>query len=316
MAKGTWGDFPIVKLAGREFQRVPRSELPLLSPWRSDESSSEEDVLMPIFPEDDHLEFPGSPVYERHGPLIKAGIAVHKLDFKAHPDAWADTFGKPGRDPSASHFTAAELVILDELDWHIECANVLEAHGWLDRSGSLSSGMVDRVAEIVGAEVIDSAKERLGEDWTAYIGEIAAYYFAPPLSRLWYAANLMSLYYARQDDMRFGYLWCEYKARQRFELFALKHIEVTEKNRQSGQKGGQGDKKRERYEVLNRLARGKYKDLAFASDRVFIRTAKALASKYDAESDVPLFTVSGKPLSQKWYDEWAAQFRQLARGAE
>ncbi len=73
--------------------------------------------------------------------------------------------------------------------------------------------------------------------------ELAAKHFSEPLSRLWYVANMMSLYYAHYDDMRFGYLWSEYRTKMRYELFALKHLKMAEKNRESGQKGGQADKK-------------------------------------------------------------------------
>lgn len=119
--------------------------------------------------------------------------------------------------------------------------------------------------------------------------------------------------YDCQDAFKIGFLYRDAWWKFQHEKAALKYYEIIEKNRKSGQKGGQGDKKRERYEVLNSLARQKFREIAFASDREGARIAKSLAAAYDVKADEPLFMINNKGLSKKWYDEWLVNFRQIAR---
>lgn len=304
MTKGTWGDFRIVKMAGREFQEVPRSLLPF-----SRGNEGEEIVLMPVITPDDKIEFPGHPPFEGVGPFVKAGIAQHQLDFMEMPSAW--TSGE-----ATERFTATQLTVLSEMDWYGECFSVIEAHGWT-KGGILTESMLNRIVDAEGnSELVAEAQTKYGENYGAYLEEIAAKHFAPPLSRLWYAANMKSLYYCHYDDLRFGYLWAEYQIKMRAELFALKHLELTERNRVSGLKGGQADKKRERYSVLDGLGKQRFKELAFASDRDGVRVAKRMAADYDKGADTPLFRLNGKDLSRNWYGDWLAHFRHIARGIE
>lgn len=301
-----------MKAAGREFHRVPKREFRKafsLGAALQPEDGDDIEMLIPVIPFDEKKEFPGTAAFEAYGPYMRAGIALHLYDG----------FSETGTDPSNLNagIVAEDLVILNDEDLYFECASVFEAHGWANRGGTLSDEMLNRVIEVEGADFVARAKERFGEDgWLSYAGEVAARHFAKPFSRLWYAANLQSLYYAHYDDLRLGYLWAEYQMRMRYELFALKHIELTEKNRESGQKGGQADKKRERYKVLDRLARQKFKELAFASDRDGVRTARRLAAEYDRGAEAPLFQANGKDLSRNWYESWLAHFRQIARGSE
>lgn len=116
-----------------------------------------------------------------------------------------------------------------------------------------------------------------------------------------------------QEAFKIGFLYRDAWWKFQHEKAALKYYEIIEKNRASGQKGGQGDKKRERYEVLNRLARQKFREIAFASDKEGARLAKNLAATYDANADEPLFMISSKGLSKRWYDDWLVNFRQIAR---
>ena len=304
MTKGTWGDFPIVKMAGRKFQEVPRSMLPFTRDGDGDEV-----VLMPVLPPDDKKAFPGLPPFEGFGPFLKAGISQHLFDSTNLPDVWTD-------GQATEKFTARNLLVLDELNWHGECFGVLEAHGWTER-GHLKQEMIERIVEAEGdADLVSKAKVEYGENYETYLEELAAKHFAPPLSRLWYVANMMALYYCHYDDMRFGYLWAEYQIKMRAEIFALKHIELIERNRESGMKGGQADKKIERYSVLDQLGRRRFKELAFASDRDGVRVAKRIAADHDKNADTPLFRVNGKDLSRNWYSDWLAHFRQIARGIE
>lgn len=304
-----------VKIAGREFYRIPRAEwnkhMKVLFPDKVHLYADNDGpaVMFPYYPFDDRLEFPAQSTTEDVGFLIKAGIVSHSVDFSARASALGG-------------FPATKLMLFAEDDWYAECFSVLTAHGWMV-NGDIPRELIDRLEAIEGKGIYERVKTQLsigfadGDDtWEIFLYELAATHFAPPLSRLWYAANMLSLYYIHRDDMRTGYLWCEYHMRMRYELFALKHIEMTEKNRESGMKGGQADKKRERYQVLDKLAGQRFKVMAFASDREFIRLAKAMAAEYDSKAETTLFTVGGKPLSIKWYDEWASHFRSMARRAE
>ncbi len=69
----------------------------------------------------------------------------------------------------------------------------------------MSDSVIQRVIEIEGPEFIDEAQRKYGTGWRIFVGEVAAAHFAPALSRLWYAANMMALYYVHHDDMRLGF---------------------------------------------------------------------------------------------------------------
>lgn len=313
-AIATFYDYPVVKKAGRDFHQVPlrayREALPEQIPDDLDDSSDSAHVLVEAIPNDAHMDFPGKASLERFGSYFRSGVVSHQLG------TLEPLVGSEGVS-SSLRLAATDLSILNETDLYFECASVFTAHGWAGRGGGLSDAMLNKVVEIEGADFIESAKEAFGEDgWRSYAGEVAARHFAEPFSRLWYAANLQSLYYARHDELRLGYLLAEYRIKMSYELFALRHIEITEKNRESGAKGGQAEKKRERYRCLDRLARQHFKEMAFASDKDAMRLAKRLAAEHDAEADEPLFGANGKALSRDWFEEWLRHFRQAARGVE
>lgn len=307
---GAWEEFERVKIAGREFWKIPRAEInkltKMIRPDQADDPREDDgpDFLIPCSEPDDYVDFPGTVPLDDAGFLIKAGIATHSVD----------RIGFETRKNSLG-LSARQLGVFSELDWYGECFSVLEAHGWTDHGNVLPS-LIEKVAAAEGRDLVPEMKARFGNEWQPAFLEVAAVHLAEPLSRLWYVCNMMALYYIHQDDMRVGYLWCEYQMRKRYELFALKHIELTEKNRESGLKGGQGDKKQQRYAVLNRLANDRFKDIAFASDREGIRLAKRLAADHDAKSGDNLFSVNGKVLSSQWFGEWLDQFRLLARGLD
>lgn len=328
-SKNWMGEFPKVKIAGQEFYAIPGKEwreemekIGLYPPRKVDGSGQylENDsrtILMPYYPPDDKLDFPGGPKLDDCGWLVQSGIAQHSVPGREPP--------RPSEERSnlAKGFAATQLNVFSEMDWYGECFGVLEAHGWTEH-GTISVDLLKRLMEVEGPDIVDEAREKFGgskpdddNTWKAYLLELAATHFTEPLSRVWYAANMQSLFYCRYDDLRLGYLWAEYLMKMRAELFALKHIEMTERNRENGLKGGQSDKKLERYQVLNRLARQQhFKELAFASDRDGIRVARKIAAEYDKGADTPLFTVRGKDLSKDWYGEWLGQFRHMARGIE
>lgn len=266
-------------------------------------------VLTPHYPFDDRLEFPSQPPLDDAGWLIKAGIASHHVTF--------------GSRKGLEGFSAKDLHLFAEDDWYGECFSVLTAHHWMV-NGDFSRDLLARLQEVEGRDVQDRVRKKYsigfseGDDtWETFLYELAAKHFTPPLSRLWYAANMLSLFYIHRDDLRLGYLWCEYHMRMRYEPFALKHMELVEKNRESGKQGGQGDKKKERYTALNELALKRIHEIAFAKDRDCVRVARQLAGRYDKEHpDNPLFSVKGKTLSPTWFEEWLDHFREIVRKAQ
>ncbi len=110
-----------------------------------------------------------------------------------------------------------DLDIDREDDILSECFQVLSAHGWLDRRGSLSTHVVDAVESRFGSDKIQELREEYGENVDVAIEELAALILTKPLSRLWYAVNMNALYYLDYDDFRLGFLWGEYRAKMRFE---------------------------------------------------------------------------------------------------
>jgi len=301
------GRYPRETHAGHQFYRIPARD------WREHlrglginktvegDETAEDDILHPVFPLDPKLEFPSSPPLEDAGIFVKSGIAQHTVWTRSNGNAPPFTF------PNFKGFSAIQLALFTEDDWYGECFQVLEAHGWT-KCGDLVDSLLAKVIDAEGVDTIEAAKTKYGTEWTSYILELAARHFTEPLSRLWYVANMKSLYYCHYDDLRLGYLWCEYRVKMRYELFALKHIEVTEKNRESGLKGGQADKRRARYDTLNSLALKRMDSMLVASDRERLRTAKAMAREYDAKTDEPLFSNGLKPLSDSWYRDWISHF--------
>jgi len=296
-------EYPVVKLGIHEFYQVPRRNY-REAMWKSGpEDDADGYVFVPVTPKDDKLDFPGNPALESAGATMRAGVAVH---------SHRDVFGTVRNGVAAT-----DLAVFNPTDFYFECTFVMGAHGWAEPGGGLSDEMLSKVIEVEGSDFVEKAKNSFGEaGWYAYAGEVAARHFAAPLSRLWYVANMMSLCVAHKDDLRLGYLLAEYRIKMSYEVFALRHIQVTEKNRASGLKGGQADKKRERYRVLDRLASQYIKELAFASDRDALRIARRLILEYDDKADAPLFSVGRKALSRDWLEEWLRHFRQAARGAE
>lgn len=149
---------------------------------------------------------------------------------------------------------------------------------------------------------------------------------ADPLSSEWYAAYLYEAAWMTLQDFKqsrwhslfhrafdLGRRFEEYQMRQRHLETITNKLEHDAKNREHGARGGQAEKKRERYKTLDMLARENLNSFLYASDTQAFRKAKELATKHDKEASEPLFMQGGKPLSRTWFDEWLAHFRQQAR---
>ncbi|NVD37642.1 hypothetical protein HT585_02145 [Ensifer sp. HO-A22] len=250
------------------------------------------------------LEFPEQPELETVSSYLRSGVALHEL---------ADVAPGVEPDQKSNGISARQLKIFASDEFLSECMRVLEAHGWMKPDFRLTDTLLDQLIEALGSETLSDAHARYGENWDAYLLEIAAVRFARPFSRRWYAANMYSLYYAHQDDFRLGYLWSEYQAKMRHESSALKHEQFVQKNRESGKKGGQGWKKAERYAVLDRLADAEFTKLRYPGDKELRKCAQRLARQHDAKVEDKLFVQNGIDLSLKWFDEWLADYRTRKR---
>ena len=295
--------FPKMRLGGREFVKVSPRRI-LLTASGEDPSQDPEQVWIAYPPPDDQLEFPGHPELEDIGPFVTSGIASHDVDRGI-------TEFRHGEWPGG--FTAMQIKDFDDLDLYFQCMGVLHAHGWADGGARPSAELLARLESIVGAEKIKALHASDPENADLAIFELAAVHLTSPLSRVWYAANMLALYYIHNDDFRLGILVSEYRIKMRYEVFTLKHMELTEKNRENGAKGGQADRKAERHHTLNEIAQRRFREIAFASDGEGVRLAMRWAAEHDAKAEVPLFRFNGRPLSKKWYAEWLADFRLKVR---
>jgi hypothetical protein len=173
-------------------------------------------IYLPKPPEDNFLEFPGENFTRANPFYIESGISLHRLDaiggFQVLHDA------KHILDINEiPKISASEIEVYPDDGIYKECADVLNAHTWYINY-SINPELVDKVAALYGENCISDAQERYGENFQAYLLELAAKEFCAPLSRLWYAANIMSLYYCHNDDFRAGFFWAEYRLRLRHQL--------------------------------------------------------------------------------------------------
>ena len=217
--KGTKHNF-----AGREFIERNVSELHGIAGESGDE---ERKILFPHEPPDDYIEFPIGSEFIDFNIYVGSGIASHQVE-REHSSI------RDLSDVPSKGFSATQLEVFKEDDWFLECHEVLNAHGWFTEFINLSEEIISKVAEKEGVSEITRARARYGENWAYYIAEVAAKHFAKPLSRLWYVANMTSLYFAHQDDMRLGFLWSEYRIRMRHEADSFR----GKKNIASARSGG------------------------------------------------------------------------------
>lgn len=314
-----------VKKAGHEFVRVPADEAEETNPHLREKSAlamelrtadeidpasepalaGEQDLEggrfydFPYRAPDERLDFPEHPHFEKYGGYLSSGVALHEVK------GWASS------DVKLKGFAASQLNIFDSDEWAFECLGVLRKHDWIGPSGNISLSLIEKLMNAVGEETIGSAKRDYGEAWKEFLFEVASIHFAEPLSRLWYAANMLSLYFARRDDLRLGYLWCEYRVKMEWETDALKRRAVAETNRENGKKGGQGAAGRERRAMLSRLVRDKLKETGRRAERITLKEVRMIADAHDKElaSEDRLFARGGRGLSEKWYKDWLKAFR-------
>lgn len=92
------------------------------------------------------------------------------------------------------------------------------------------------------------------------------------------------------------------------EAAALKTYRMIETNRTNGLRGGQADKKQERYRVLDDLAKQHPGALDLLSDTRRVNVVRQWAVEYDAENTEKLFLQKGEFLSKTWFANWVSDF--------
>lgn len=238
--------------AGYEFEEIPALDAPNSGP-----KAKTKTLWVEKKPKDDFLRFPDEDNYESGFPFgeiaefARTGIAQHMIMKSGLLELNRIELGYP---ECLTGCSARQLNLLGDDNWFGECFQVLSAHGWLGPNGQANDELVNQVAEVVGRQFIEEAKAKHGSDWRCLILEVAATHFLPPLTRLWYAANLMSLYYIHYDDIAFGYLWAEYNIRLRHEADAIRGVK-TKASAGKGARARNSDFAPKRTEVLVEVQR-------------------------------------------------------------
>ena len=200
------------EIAGKAFHIVRVDEYFPMG-YIPDEFKKYEKIAVPYVKRDDYLEFPGESELHNAGSFYSSGIVAHEAERKPGENVFEEGIMKK--------ISAKDLHIFDEMDWYGECFQVLTAHNWIAGAG-ISQDLKEAVLDIEPEAGSEEARERYRDNWDVYLLERAAYHFASPLSRLWYAANMKSLYYIHYDDLRLGFLWSEYQQRMRSEEDAIR----------------------------------------------------------------------------------------------
>ncbi|MCX2695158.1 hypothetical protein [Ochrobactrum chromiisoli] len=279
-------EYPIVDYMGRKFYAVPKVEVkeeifslpnrllpegkpeqwPKLRQQEYSERSIPGDGDIVLFPveieiNEDEKPFPSAQII---GEYLCAGLSTHRI-----PEAL-----KRVKEAGGIFITFKDVEVFDDdanLQLMFDYSTLLEELGWTE-FGEISPMLREKLdGANIGEAIFSMAGEEMPECPDFWVIWMASTLFSAPFSRIWYVTNLMILAAAKsdsplRDDLRLGFLWREYVFKKKHEWAAEKHLELVSKNRENGRKGGQAEKKAERYEVLNRLARINYKEIVPVSE--------------------------------------------------
>lgn len=147
---------------------------------------------------------------------------------------------------------------------------------------------------------------------------------AVPFSKFWYAGKIGSACFyilQKRDDsvddvfllrwvLNLGIDMAETDWREKYRDTVLAKISHDNKNRDNGSKGGQGDKKQRRYDVLDDLATNDWRKISIMSEPRRVSHMRSLAANYDQNNveENNLFYQNNKPLSKLWFNQWFADF--------
>jgi hypothetical protein len=168
----------------------------------------------------------------------------------------------------------------------------------------------------------------LEHDWDRKLGNgrnFPNHRSAIPFSDFWYAGKIgAECFYLLRDREKYNdQVWILKKIlslgmdiedqswRARYRATILSKIKQDAKNRTNGKQGGQADKKRKRYDVLDNLAGAEWEmKISNMSDARKVSYVRGLAAQYDREktNENNLFFQNNKPLGKKWFTDWLADF--------
>lgn len=179
---------------------------------------------------DDKTEFPANGPASTMAGYASSGMAIHGVRLEPKED------GSHYRLTDRFPFMASKVQPFREDDFLFECWSVLQAHDWIPKRGlpRLEQRIIDQVTKEIGTQIEDDARQTYGTEWEWFIAEVAVAHFVEPLSRLWYAASMLSLYLAHQDDLSTAYFWAEYRMRLDQEANSLRGATTV----QAASKGG------------------------------------------------------------------------------
>lgn len=183
---------------------------------------------------DSGREFPGESDYVDAFVYARAGLAWHEID-REDEMLRGLSVDLEDLDPlSGRGFAADQLQIFHEFDWYLECSRVLQAHGWMNKDGSINHRILKLAKRNFPAEAIESIKKKRPRHYQFFLLQRHAIEKSEPLGRLWYAVNMLSLYYCQRDMLRLGFLWAEYQSRIRHERDAARGRKSLESARAGG----------------------------------------------------------------------------------
>ncbi len=198
----------------------------------------DEQIFLKRTEPDDKLEFPSSPHLDDYHHIVSSGRVLHNVEreraYGPHQPVKLIETDEGIRIEGTKGFAATELDIFREDDWFGECWQVMEAHGWHRAGGGLGYHIIDQFRDEFGACAITKAKLEFGENWEGRIAELASTRLVQPLSRLWYAINMLALYYCHRDEFRLGFLWAEYRMRMHVEKDAVRGENVVKSAKNGG----------------------------------------------------------------------------------
>lgn len=175
---------------------------------------NDEPLMLPHDPIKQKVAFPVDGDLQKSIITASRGISAHTLDpFSAADDKER---GLPASFTETG-FSAKHLNLLGDDTFYPECWQVLMANDWAENYGRLTDRLLHDVCEHDGVDIIQKSKDAFGDGWDCYIAERASIHLTELFTRVWYAANMLSAYYARYDDLLFGYLWSEYRLKMRAE---------------------------------------------------------------------------------------------------
>lgn len=194
------------------------------------------DGFVPKMPEqrDYHEEFDGQAAMECIGPFLSAGAAVHRRTDLEGQTMTADParLGPSAMDLAIDHDNPFEIVG--------ECFHVLDAAGWIATLKepyylTPSSLVIEAVMSAFGPDWSGNRTNEDGEIAPEVYFEAAARILTSPLSRVWYAANILSLLHVHHETFRAGFLWAEYKHRLRSETYVEKAYKMSASAKAGGE---------------------------------------------------------------------------------